>query len=449
MTDLDNLKIFGEAEGKTIEQMKNCMTEDAVAGALMADNHYGYSMPVGGVIAYKDMISPSGVGYDVACGNLAVKTNINFNCDDDPASCKELIARWMDEIYSQISFGVGQKNGEIVEHDVLEKIREANFEPQRDLYALACQQLGTVGSGNHYVDLFLDSNNYLWIGVHFGSRGFGHKTASGFLAMANGGNFGDKAPGGEMDAPPTLFSTESGIGQAYIEAMNLAGEYAYAGREWVCDKVLSILGAKAVFQVHNHHNFAWPEKHFGEDVWVVRKGATPAFLGQRGFVGGSMGDISVILAGDYGNNDSGTLCSTVHGAGRVMSRTAAAGKFKMERKYTCNVRDCDNVFDIDGVSSHLGPPRKGVCPDHPESKVRKIKIRVKKRDGIVDWDNVTKSMSEKGIELRGAGADEAPEVYKRIEEVLAAHEGQIKIEEVLTPVGVAMAGNDVFDPFKN
>src|ERR1700679_1639911 len=117
--------------------------------------------------------------------------------------------------------------------------------------------------------------------------------------------------------------------------MKLAGRYAYAGRDWVCQRVAKILGAKVKKEIHNHHNFAWREKHGDKDYWVVRKGATPAFPGQRGFVGGSMGDISVILQGKDFDNDyyghvheaKSSLFSTIHGAGRVMSRTAAKGRF--------------------------------------------------------------------------------------------------------------------------
>jgi len=150
---------------------------------------------------------------------------------------------------------------------------------------LAAKQLGTVGGGNHYVDLFRDEDDRVWVGVHFGSRGFGHKTASRY--------FGD----GAMDRSPELLPLDDGRGQEYVAAMELAGKYAYAGRDVVVEKVLEILGAEARDEVHNHHNYAWSEEHEGETLWVVRKGATPAFPGQRGFVGGSMADEAVILEG--------------------------------------------------------------------------------------------------------------------------------------------------------
>src|SRR5204862_6014713 len=140
---------------------------------------------------------------------------------------------------------------ERVDHPVLDKIRHAEFQPQRQLAQLAESQLGTVGSGNHYVNLMEDEEGRVWVGVHFGSRGFGHKTASGFLALAEGKRFDERAVEGEMDSPPVLFEVGSELGDAYVAAMELAGGYAYAGRDVVGDKVLEIRGAQAVHKVDN------------------------------------------------------------------------------------------------------------------------------------------------------------------------------------------------------
>jgi tRNA-splicing ligase RtcB len=285
--------------------------------------------------------------------------------------------------------------------------------------------------------------------VHFGSRGFGHKTASGFLALAEGKAFGERAVEGEMDSPPVLFAVDSELGESYVSAMTLAGEYAYAGRDVVVDKVLEILGADAEQEVHNHHNFAWREEHFGRTYWVIRKGCTPARPGQEGFVGGSMGDESVILEGVDGGDAEASLYSTVHGAGRVMSRTQAAGRVRRRKRWACRNRDCDRVFDIDGVSSAAGVPKKGVCPDHPESGLKKVWVEEQVKPGVVDWPAVQAQLREQGIVLVGGGADEAPEVYKRLPDVLAAHAGSIRVKHTLRPLGVAMAGRDVFDPYKD
>lgn len=402
---------FGPVDERALAQLERC-AEVADAAVLCADHHVGYSQPIGGVVAYRDHISPSGVGYDIACGNKAVKTNLR--ADGLP------IAALMDEIFSRIEFGVGRKNQEPVDDSVVDAIRDAPFAPQRQLVDLAASQLGTVGSGNHYVDLFSDEAGWLWIGVHFGSRGFGHKTASGFLALAQGLKFDEHAKEGEMDSPPILFGVDSDLGQAYIDAMTLAGQYAYAGRDAVCRAVLAILGAESVEEIHNHHNFAWRENHGGEDYWVVRKGATPAFPGQRGFVGGSMGDVSVILEGVESSEATSALYSTVHGAGRVMSRTQAAGKWKKVTETRTN----------------------------PEGKEYQFKRRYRS-GGLIDWDATCEDLRTRGIELRGAGPDEAPGAYKRLPEVLGYHAGSVRILHTLTPLGVAMAGEDVFDPYKD
>ena len=437
-TDLP-LAIYGETEEKTIEQIKNCFVESAVGGALLGDNHYGYSQPVGGVVAYTDHISVSGVGYDIACGNKAVKTSYNI-ADLGHEFSEGIVAHWMDRIAEEVSFGMGRNSELGLDHPVLDEIANADFEGQRQFADLASKQLGTVGGGNHYVDLFLDEEGWIWIGVHFGSRGFGHKTATGFISVAQGKNFNDTPSDSGMDSAPDLLSINSDSGQAYIAAMDLAGKYAYAGRDVICSTVLEILGAESTFEVHNHHNFAWRETHNGKDVWVIRKGATPAFEGQLGFVGGSMGDISVILEGTQSPNDSDNFCSTVHGAGRVMSRTRAAGK--MKKRWTCSNRDCDWFA---GFGEHKPDPVE--CPKCEHTKMSKQWQQV--LPGEINFDEVQEEIRGKGIELRGAGADEAPGVYKRLPEVLEAHTGQIKILHTLTPIGVAMAGPDVKDAFRD
>jgi tRNA-splicing ligase RtcB len=224
--------------------------------------------------------------------------------------------------------------------------------------------------------------------------------------------------------------------------MQLAGRYAYAGRDVVVDKVLEILGAGAVHEVHNHHNFAWRETHFGRDYWVIRKGCTPANPGQEGFVGGSMGDESVILEGVAGDDAVQSLFSTVHGAGRVMSRSQAAGRVRRRTVYECSNRDCDYSVPAKAYDGEK-------CPRHPDAKMRKHRVETVVRPGVVDWEGVKRRLREQGIVLVGGGADEAPEVYKRLPEVLDAHAGSIRVKHTLKPLGVAMAGRDVFDPFKD
>lgn len=404
------MKIFGKEviDEKTINQLQNCLSSEQDKAVLTADAHYGYAHPIGGAIAYKDKISLSGVGFDIACGNKAVQTNIK-------ASDIYLdLPKIMDNIYKNISFGIGRINNEKIDHPIIQEIQKANFRPQVKLMQLAKEQLGTVGSGNHFIDLFEDEQGYLWIGVHFGSRGFGHKTATGFIALSQGLKFNEKGKEGSMDSKPILFDMNSQLGQDYFEAMTLAGNYAYAGRDIVVNKVLQILSNPQVtFEVHNHHNFAWKEKHFGEDYYVVRKGCTPAFPNQYGFIGANMLDNSVIIQGIDSDESKEGLYSTVHGAGRIMSRTEAAGK----KKWIKN-----------------------------ENGVKKPQIIAK---GKVDFEQVKQQIKNSNIELRGAGADEAPECYKKLEDVLNYQGNTIKVIHTLKPLGVAMAGDDTFDPYKD
>ena len=398
--------IFGQHEEGTLRQFDNCLATGQVGGGVLcADGHYGYSQPVGGVIAYKEQVAPSGVGYDIACGNKAVRTNLVY---DDIREDMKVI---MDDVAKRISFGVGRKNKKKIDHEVFDDGRWDVYrtfgQQEHDiLKKLAYEQLGTVGAGNHFVDIFVDeATSEVWVANHFGSRGFGHKTASGFLNLAAGRNFLDRAPGETMEQLPTLLSTTTELGQLYLEAMSLAGRYAYAGRDVVMDEVLAILGAREVEAVHNHHNFAWQEQHDGEDFIVVRKGATPSAPNQLGFIGGSMCDTSVIVRGKDNEANADAWYSTVHGAGRIMSRTEAAGKMNWKTK--------------------------------------------KRRGGKITPHQMQEAVQAYGIELRGAGTDESPFVYRKLQTVLDAHADTIEVVHKLRPIGVAMAGANEFDPYKD
>ena len=388
-----NTKIFGEHDAGTIKQIETCMAAGGERAVLCADGHKGYAQPISGVVAYKDKISLSGVGFDIACGNLAILTDAMR----DQIAAK--VDKIMDDVVHDISFGVGRKSKTRVDHPLFDD-PAWSVKPIGQLKEIARDQLGTVGGGNHYVDLFADEQDRIWVGVHFGSRGLGHKTATHFLKAA-GGKDG-------MDVPPTVVEENSEIGRDYLAGMHLAGRYAYAGREAVARHVVrQILGAKILEEVHNHHNFAWCETHDGEEYWVVRKGATPAFPGQRGFVGGSMGDDAAIVEGIDSPASREALFSTIHGAGRIMSRTAARGRFV---------------------------------------KVGNKRIR---QDGLVRHDEMMKWMHGRQILLRGGDLDEAPQAYRRLSDVLRAHAGTIGVLHTLCPLGVAMAGRDIVDPYKD
>ncbi len=437
------LRIYGEHDERTVQQLQRCAAAEVNAPAVLcADGHLGYSMPIGGVVGYRQFVSPSGVGYDIACGNLAVQTAVRSA--DVPAA---EFARWADEIQRRVSFGIGRKNNEPVDAPVLDDIARSPIPQQRSMAQMAATQLGTVGSGNHYVDVLEDEQGGLWVGVHFGSRGFGHKTATGFMNIARGRHWDHGGGEGSMDAPPLLLSLEKPSGQDYVTAMELAGKYAYAGREAVVAKVLEILGASATWSVHNHHNFAWREEHRGSDYWVVRKGATPAFPGQYGFVGGSMGDISVILRGVDSEASREALYSTVHGAGRVMSRTQAAGKQRWHKVWACmDYRHCDGQLPIATPRGANGENPK--CPKCGHKMQRKTSAE-RVRAGAVDFDAEKAKLDQAGIVLRGAGADEAPPVYRPLRSVLDAHAATIEIVHTLKPRIVVMAGGDEFDPYKD
>lgn len=396
---MKKIVIIGDAEEGAVEQAKNCLVE-AEAMLLMADNHKGYGMPVGGVAVYKDRIPPAGVGFDIGCGNKAVRTNLKLSDIEDRL---EPLA---DEIFEKLAFGVGQANKTRVDHELFDDPvwDESGFlKDTPELKATAQAQLGSIGAGNHYVDVFADEDDCIWVGVHFGSRNLGHSIASHFMKLA-----GDNL--NIMDETPHTLDVNSEVGQDYIACMKLAGKYAYAGRDWVCDTVVDILGGEITDEVHNHHNYAWHEEHGGEKYWVVRKGATPAFPNQRGFVGSSMGDDSVILQGVDSEQSRELFYSTVHGAGRVMSRTEAAGR---RRKVTTQrTRPDGTTYDFDEW------------------------VQV---GGAVDFQDVKKRIKKKGVVLRGASADEAPEVYKDLSEVLEAHEGTLEILHKLRPLIVCMA----------
>jgi tRNA-splicing ligase RtcB len=236
-----------------------------------------------------------------------------------------------------------------------------------------------------YVDLMRDETDMVWIGVHFGSRGLGHTSATKYLKAA-GGRDG-------MNVPPAVIDEDSELGRRYLAAMQLAGRYAYAGREWVVERVRQMIGGAVTDMVHNHHNYAWRETHGGRDLWVVRKGATPAAPGQRGFVGGSMGDDAVIVAGVDSPAATAALHSTIHGAGRMFGRKEAKRRFA--------------------------------------------------RSEMDAW------LQRRGVTLIGADLDESPMAYRRLPEVLASHVGSITVQHTLRPFAVVMAGDGEFDPFKD
>ena len=375
------LDILGNHDEGTLAQMATCMkVGNVVAGAICADGHLGYAQPVGAVIAYEKQISISGVGFDIGCGNMAVRLDVPY------AAVKDRAHDILQQIRANISFGIGQTNEARAEHELFDDSEAWTASGMAHYRQKAQSQLGTVGSGNHYIDLFRDESDMVWIGVHFGSRGLGHTTATRYLKLA-GGKDG-------INVPPAVVNEDSEVGERYLAGMKLAARYAYAGREWVVERTRQIVGGEITHVVHNHHNYAWKETHRGKDLWVVRKGATPAWPGQEGFVGGSMGEDAVIIEGAPETPQAkASLFSTVHGAGRAFGRMAAKRTFTQEQMH--------------------------------------------------EW------LQNAGVILAGGDIDESPMAYKRLSEVLAVHSETIKIKHRLKPFAVVMAGPGEYDPWKD
>lgn len=403
-------KIFGTHDANTLAQITDVASRARYA-ALMPDGHLGMIAAIGSVAAYDNMISVAGVGADIGCGNCAIRTDVSLESltgishleiDANPfrLQSNRVLTDLADSISRDISFGIGTRNDVSVLSDSDPLWHDGGWwtlpnELRDTLQILAKRQLGTVGSGNHYVDVLVDENGMLWVGVHFGSRGLGHKIASNVMGLSVGKNWGEKF-GAEVEA---LLPLDSELGQTYWALMTIAGRYAFIGREWVTRTVMAMFGGVEQDIVHNNHNFAWKEQHFGQELIVVRKGATPAFPGQRGFVGGSMGDDAVILQGTDSPASVDALHSTVHGAGRVMSRTAAAGK---------RHRKTGAVIKVGAVS-----------PADMKS-----------------W------LDRRGVILRGAGLDESPQAYRRLPDVLADAGDTVTVLHTLRPIIVVMAGAD-------
>ena len=269
-----NAVMFGEHEEGTLRQLTD-VAQRAERAALLADGHVGFTMPIGGVAAYRDKVSVVGVGFDIACGNACLRTDLRVEDITRNVSLEEiernphrlaqnnLANNLADEIASTISFGIGRKNNADdapVDHPLFRDpawYAVPNTGGYREtLQEKARRQLGTVGSGNHYVDVFADESGTVWVGVHFGSRGLGHTIASAYLSLSQGGMWGERAAEKEV-----LLDINQPLGHDYWQLMQLAGEYAYAGREWVARKVVALLGGKELELVHNHHNYAWKETH--------------------------------------------------------------------------------------------------------------------------------------------------------------------------------------------
>jgi tRNA-splicing ligase RtcB len=385
------LHVFGEHDDATLSQMRACMSVGkVVGGVLCADGHVGYSQPIGGCIAYENQISVSGNGFDIGCGHAAIKLDVKFG------QIKHRIPQIIEDINRRVSFGLGTF-GKRVENELFDDVDAWKNADAESLRSSAQKQVNTYGTSNHFLDLLyevpVDQNEFnpddcfVHVAIHSGSRGLGFQLATRDLKVAGGKN--------GMFVPPALLDADSPSGQRYIAAMELSGRYAYMNRDKGVESVADILGANIIERTVNHHNFSFWEEHNGRKLWVVRKGATAAFPGQRGFVGGSMGDDAVIIEGVDSEASRAAYYSTMHGAGRIMSRTQAKKTFT--------------------------------------------------RAEMEAW------LANKGVTLSGGGIDESPMSYRRLDDVVRAHGETVKVVYRLRPFIVIMASDESRrrDPYKD
>ena len=367
-------------EPSAVQQMRQaCRLPVAFAGALMPDAHLGYGLPIGGVLATKGAVIPYAVGVDIAC-------RMKLTVLDIPVShLRTHQANLTKALEEETSFGMGANFSRPRQHAVLDDdwravdITKQNFEKARS-------QLGTSGTGNHFVEFGelqleepqfgLEPGSYLALLSHSGSRGAGSAVAERYSALA-------------MELHPELpkelihlawLELDSAEGQEYWTAMQLMGRYAAANHDVIHREVARHLGAEVLADIENHHNFAWKETHFGEEVIVHRKGATPAGEGVLGVIPGSMASPAFVVRG---KGEAHSLQSASHGAGRVMSRSQALKTFS--------------------------------------------------------WDEVQRQLKKAGVTLLSSGLDEVPGVYKDIHEVMAAQNDLVDVLATFHPRLVKMA----------
>lgn len=287
--------------------------------AIMPDSHVGYGMPIGGVMATEQVIVPNAVGVDIGCGMTAWKSNIK-ELDE------ETIKKYMGEIRKTIPVGFNHHK---------EKQEWKGFENAPDIEVIqkelesAKYQIGTLGGGNHFIEIQRDEEGFIWVMVHSGSRNFGLKTATKYHNKAK--KICEKWLSDIPDKDLSFLPMDTNEGEEYFKAMNYALEFAYANRRLMIDRVAEIMGKDNFLgePINIHHNYASMENHFGKNVLVHRKGATKATLGLIGIIPGSMGTSSYITEG-LGNPDS--FMSSSHGAGRKMGRGQAIKTLNLEHE---------------------------------------------------------------------------------------------------------------------
>lgn len=319
---------LNEIEDGAVEQLKNLANLPFIYKwvCAMPDCHQGYGMPIGGVIATEGVVIPNAVGVDIGCGMCAVKTELTEISQDE-------LKRIMGEIRKQVPVGFAhhQKaqsrdlmpipcNGE---NDWSSKMpiifREFNN---------AIQQVGTLGGGNHFIEIQKGNDGHIWVMIHSGSRNLGKQVADYYNKVAEELNekyFSSVTKDKQLAFLPLY----DDIGQQYFKEMNYCVEFALANRKLMMDRILNIFGVKCEPMINIAHNYAVFENHYGKNVMVHRKGATLARKGIIGIIPGSMGTSSYIVEG-LGNPESFESCS--HGAGRRMGRQQAIRELNLEHE---------------------------------------------------------------------------------------------------------------------
>jgi len=388
-TELGKLPVkswCAQVEKGALEQAANLANHPKVFRhvALMPDCHVGYGMPIGGVVACESAIIPNAVGVDIGCGMCAVQT-------DFPASdiSRDQIIKCLEAVRRHVPLGEGHCHKQPQEW---ERFGELPHWLNGRARELAYKNLGSLGGGNHFIELQAGDDGKLWLMLHSGSRNLGYRIAEHHhkKAMALCDRHGTMLPSHDL----AFFETDSDVGQDYIREMNLALEYAKENRARMMQVFKAAVlrtcaGVVFLKEINIHHNYATPEEHFGKPVWVHRKGATSAQAGEEGIIPGSMGTPSYIVRGK-GHAESFASCS--HGAGRTMGRMAASRSLSKE--------ECDNAMEGIVFSGWHG-----------------IKGRGKKGQGMLDLS-------------------EAPQAYKNIEDVINASLDLAEPLVQLSPLGV-------------
>jgi tRNA-splicing ligase RtcB len=379
-------RTWGEAgiDANSHAQMKQaCALPVARAAALMPDAHVGYGLPIGGVLACQNAVIPYAVGVDIAC---RMKLSV---LDLPPTSLDGRFDRYRSALERGTRFGVGVQHEKRQTHDVMDRDWSIT-RVTRQRKDKAWKQLGTSGSGNHFVEfgvltvdtrqdaLNLDAGTYVALLSHSGSRGVGASVCSTYSAIARA-----RLPKRYAEAARLAWlDLDTQAGGEYWAAMNLMGDYASANHDVIHRLLTKLLGARCLAGVENHHNFAWKETHGDRELIVHRKGATPASAGTLGVIPGTMADPAYVVRGK-GEPDS--LHSAAHGAGRVMSRRKA-------------------------------------------------------RDNYT-WSAERKALLAQGVHVLSAGADEVPAVYKDIRQVMAQQSDLVEIIARFDPRIVKMCGD--------